>query len=115
MDELMIGQFHSDVVLELVKDHGISRPRMRPVDYPCFPELMRVEVSRQLRELFPLGTRFKSMVKVCQKHHGDKPHGPPYLKVYQIGVIVSSIKDQGLVAKLDPSGTDGRKYFYIYE
>ena len=76
---------------------------------------MRVEVSRQLRELFPLGTRFKANVKVCQKHLGSKPNGPPYLRVYKIGVVVSSIKDKGLVAKLDPSGADGRKYYYIYE
>lgn len=107
------GNFYDDVELELIKDEGISRPRMRPVG--GFSVEMRVEVSRQLRELFPLGTRFKANVKVCQKHLGSKPNGPPYLRVYKIGVVVSSIKDKGLVAKLDPSGADGRKYYYIYE
>jgi hypothetical protein len=113
MREPIVGEFADGVLLELVKDHGISRPRMRPISE--FPEDMRVEVSRQLRETFPLGTQFETQVKVCQKHHGSKPHGPPYLKVYEIGVVVSSINDKGLVAKLDPSGADGRKYYYIYE
>jgi hypothetical protein len=35
--------------------------------------------------------------------------------VYGIGVIVSSIKEKGIVAKLDPTGVDGRKYYYKYE
>ena len=107
------GNFYDDVELELIKDEGITRPRMRPVD--GLPVEMRVEVSRELRELFPLGTRFKANVKVCQKHIGSKPNGPPYLRVYEIGVVVSSIKDKGIVAKLDPSGADGRKYYYINE
>ena len=107
------GNFYDDVELELIKDEGISRPRMRPVD--GFPVEMRVEVSRELRELFPLGTRFKANVKVCQKHIGSKPNGPPYLRVYEIGLFVSSIQDKGIVAKLDPSGADGRKYYYINE
>ena len=59
------GNFYDDVELELIKDEGISRPRMPPVE--GFPVEMRVEVSRQLRELFSLGTRFKANVKVCQK------------------------------------------------
>ena len=108
-----VGEFHSEVLLELIKDHGVSRPRMKPITK--FPEDLRVEVSRQLREEFPLGTRFEARVKVCQKHRGSKAHGPPYLRVCEIGVVVKSFRDTGLVAKLDPSGADGRKYFYIFE
>ena len=113
MSDLTIGEFHSEVLLELIKDRGVSRPRMKPINK--FPEDLRVEVSRQLRKDFPLGTKFEARVKVCQKHVKGKPSGPPYLKVYGIGVIVSSVKDKGIVAKLDPTGADGRKYFYIYE
>ena len=108
-----VGEFYSEVLLELIKDHGVSRPRMKPTNK--FPEDWRVEVSRQLREEFPLGTRFEARVKVCQKHVRGTPNGPPYLRVYEIGVLVKSIRDTGLVAKLDPSGADGRKYYYIYE
>lgn len=108
-----VGEFHSAVLLELIKDQGVSRPRMQPITN--FPQHWRIEVSRQLREEFPLGTRFEARVKVCQKHVKGKPNGPPYLRVYEIGVIVSSIKEKGLVAKLDPTGVDGRKYYYKYE
>ena len=113
MTEFRVGDFYSDVLLELIKDHGVSRPRMKPLN--MFPKDFRVEVSRQLREEFPLGTKFEARVKVCQKHAKGKPNGPPYLRVYEIGVIVSSIKEKGIVAKLDPTGVDGRKYYYKYE
>ena len=111
--DFVIGNFYSDVLLELIRDCGVSRPRMKPVNQ--FPADFRVEVSRQLRENFPIGTKFESRVKICQKHVNGKPNGPPYLRVYDIGVIVSSIKEKGIVAKLDPTGVDGRKYYYKYE
>ena len=102
------------LVLELIKDSNMTRPRMKPVY--GFPESTRVEVSRKIRELFPLGTRFKAKVRLCQKHYPDGSiKGNPYLRVQEeIGVIVSSIKDEGLIAKLDPTGKSGRKYYYVY-
>ena len=65
------GNFYDDVELELIKDEGISRPRMRPVG--AFPIEMRVEVSRQLRELFPLGTRFKANIPSVTLGQGKWP------------------------------------------
>ena len=110
----MIGGFRDEVEMELVKDKGISPPRMKPLT--DFPEVDRVEVSRTLGESFPLGTRFMARVKVCQKHNRDGTSlGSPYLKAYRVGVVVSSISDKGFVAKLDPTGVDGRKYYYIYK
>jgi len=110
----IIGEIRSEVILELICEPGISRPRMKPVT--DFPETTRVEVSRKLREIFPLGTQFKTRVKVCQKHALDgTPLGKPYLNVNDIGVIVATIPDKGLVAKLDPTGVSGRKYYYVLE
>jgi hypothetical protein len=109
------GSVINNIELELIKDSGISRPRMRPVE--GYPKSTRVEVSRKLREMFPLKTRFLATVKVCQKHWKEtgKPKGDPYFKAIKIGVIVSSIPDKGFVAKLDPAGADERFYYYIYE
>lgn len=110
---MIIGEYRDDVTLELVKDPGISRPRMMPVG--DFPSTTRVEVSRRLREMFPLGTQFKARVKVCQKHARDgSPIGNPYLRVCDdIGVLEETIKNPGLVARLDPGGSDSRKYYYL--
>ncbi len=109
------GSVINDIELVLIKDSGISRPRMQPVN--GYPKSTRVEVSRKLREKFPLNTRFLATVKVCQKHWKEtgKPKGEPYLRATEIGVIVSSIPDKGLVAKLDPAGADDRLYYYIYK
>ena len=114
MGSFAVGQSVDRVVLQLTKDAGVSRPRIFPVSH--FPKAMRVEFPRKLREQFPLGTKFQARVKVCQKHNKDgTPRGAVYLSASKIGVIIKSIADRGLVAKLDPSGADGRKYFYIRE
>jgi hypothetical protein len=111
--DMIVGDFHEDVMLELIKDDGISRPRMMPVG--LFPSSTRVEVSRSIRERFPLGTRFVACVKICQKHNADGScNGNPYLKVYgTLKVILDTISDQSLIARLDPTGADGRKYYYV--
>jgi len=57
------------VLLETFRPKGASRPRVRPVS-----ELLNdilVEFPRNLRTEHPIGTRFRSNVKVCQKHNQD--------------------------------------------
>lgn len=114
ISEMTVGEYRKDVVLELINDDAMSRPRMKPVtDYPAS---IRVEVSRKIRELFPIGTQFKADVKVCQKHSPDGLCvGQPYLRAYDVGVLVHTIKDPGIVARLDPTGKDGRKYYYVWQ
>ncbi|MCX2478370.1 hypothetical protein OQY15_04665 [Pedobacter sp. MC2016-15] len=48
-----------------------------------FPEDIRVEFPRSLREDNPIGTRFKADLKVSQKSNKSNgfPIGPPYLVV----------------------------------
>jgi hypothetical protein len=67
-DNLSVGDFYEGVLLETCRDENqsIIRPRVRPLEY--FPERMRVEFPRTLREKYPIGTRFRADVTVGQKH-----------------------------------------------
>jgi hypothetical protein len=107
-----VGQFFGQIELELCRDNGISRPRARPVSN--FSPDTRTEMSRHLREMFPIGTRFIATVKVCQKHNpGGQPFGKPYLKVYDLALIATSIPDEGLVAKVKSGSVSGLSYEYV--
>ncbi len=79
--DFKIGDYFSGVLLETFKEDRISRPRVRPLD--VFPDNIRVEFPRQLREDNPLGTRFRAVVKVSQKTNKNtgKLIGVPYLTV----------------------------------
>lgn len=79
-----------------------------------FPPDLRVEFPRKLREMFPIGTRFKATLKVCQKHIDGEPHGPPYLKAYDIAVIAASVRDEGLMAKIRAGSISGLTYDYVW-
>ena len=57
------------VLLETFRPKGASRPRVRPVSE--LPNDILVEFPRNLRTEHPIGTRFRSNVKVCQKHNQD--------------------------------------------
>ena len=107
-----IGLFFGNVELETCKDASISRPRVQPIT--TFPSDTRVEFPRRLREMFPIGTHFMATVKVCQKHLDNKPHGPPYLKAYDISVIASSVSDSGLMAKVQSGSISGLAYKYVW-
>ena len=73
-----IGDFFTGILLETCKDAKISRPRVRPIEY--FPENMRVQFPRDLREKHPIGTRFRANVHVAQKHNKDgSKRGGTYL------------------------------------
>jgi hypothetical protein len=110
-----VDRVFESVTLETCQDSDVTRPRVRPVD--TFPDSVRVEFPRAPREDFPIGTRFRATMTVCQKHSDATglPKGPPYLRATEIGVIVSSIKDKGLRAKLKPGSISGRSYYYVWE
>jgi len=105
-----IGHFFGSVELETCVDPGVSRPRVKAVTF--FPASTRVEFPRKLRETFPIGTRFKATVKVCQKTVDGEPNGPPYLKAYDIALVASSVPDPGLIAKVRKGSISGLSYDY---
>lgn len=107
-----VGRFFGHIELETCRDDSISRPRVRPIG--SFSPQTRVEFSRTLREMFPIGTRFMATVKVCQKHIDGKPYGPPYLKAYDVAVIVASVSDPGLMAKVRKGSMSGLAYDYVW-
>ena len=111
------GTYHKGVLLQTYQDGSVSRPRVRPVSH--FEENVNVRFPRKLREDFPIGTMFRACVKVCQKHwnHNGEPKGQPYLHVDEadIEVIIQSIPDPGLRAKLKPGTVSGRAYIYVME
>ncbi len=91
----VVGQSFKGVTLETCRDVKVTRPRVRPADQ--FPNDVRVEFPRKLRELFPIGTRYKVTVKVCQKHNKDgSKKGGPYLRASDIALIPDSVPDEGL-------------------
>jgi hypothetical protein len=106
----VIGQFFGGVELETCTDPGVSRPRVRSIT--VFPPTMRVEFPRQLREIFPLETRFMATVKVGRKTIGGEPNGPPYLRAYDIAVIAASVPDEGLMARVRKRSISGLSYEY---
>lgn len=110
--ETLIGRFFGFIVLETCRDANVSRPRVRPTG--SFSPDVRVEFPRHLRELFPIGTHFIATVKVCQKTLDGQPHGPPYLKAYDIAVIPASVSDQGLMAKVRTGSISGLAYAYVW-
>jgi hypothetical protein len=114
-DLLIKGNRVTSVMLESCRDSTVTRPRIRPVSH--FSETLRVEFPRDLRSSLPIGTRFMADIKVAQKHSlktGER-NGPPYLIASNIGIIVSSIPDQGIQAKLKSGSISGRAYYYIWE
>ncbi|MCC7258313.1 MAG: hypothetical protein IT486_08065 [Gammaproteobacteria bacterium] len=112
---LVEGDIYENVMLETTRGEDVSRPRVKPASH-C-PAALHVWFPRDLRTAFPIGTRFRATVKVSQKHwaHSGEPKGEPYLSASNIGVIVASIPDVGMHAKLKPGSKSGRAYYYIWE
>ena len=110
--EMLVGQFYGHIELETCRDVDVTRPRVRPTD--SFSPDIRVEFPRALREMFPIGTRFLATVKVCQKTNDGKPHGPPYLKAYDVAVIADTVSDRGLMAKVRKGSVSGLAYDYVW-
>lgn len=108
----LVGRFFGHIELETCRDPTVSRPRVRPVR--SFSENIRVEFPRELREAFPIGTRFLATIKVCQKNIKGEPHGPPYLRAYDIAVIPASVADVGLMAEVRRGSISGLAYQYVF-
>jgi hypothetical protein len=115
IERLDLHDVYEGALLETTRDEGISRPRVRPV--VGLPRDIRIEFPRRLREEYPIGTRFRATVKVCQKTKNGLPHGPPYLRADEESIyVVSEFKpNRRLFAVLRPGTISGRAYDYIYD
>jgi len=111
--EDMIGEFFSGVELETCRDIDLTRPRVRALGE--FDPNIRVEFPRDLRERFPIGTRYQATVKVCQKTSNGRLKGPPYLKAYDIALIPESVPDEGLLARVREGSISGLAYHYVWK
>ena len=112
-----IGEYIKGVTLETCREDqksGVARPRVRPLDY--FESTLRVEFPRKLRELFPIGTRYKATVKVCQKKDAKgEPAGRPYLSASEVALIPESVPYVGLVAQVKAGSVSGLAYKYVWD
>jgi hypothetical protein len=110
-DHLSEGDFYEGVLLETCREENrsITRPRVRPLEY--FPEWMRVEFPRSLRETHPIGTRFRADVTVGQKHWSSgMPKGPLYLAARPLSIVrdISYAPEVKLMAVPKPGTFSGR-------
>ena len=107
---LIEGDVHRKVMLETCRDQDVTRPRVRPVSH--FPPDTRVWFPRALRTEFPIGTRFYATVK-REVEAGRQAY--VVLSASNIGVIVESIPDPGIRAKIKPGTISGRAYYYVWD
>jgi hypothetical protein len=110
--DFSIGDQFEAVLVETFRERGISRPRVRALEY--FPDWMRVEFPRDLRARHPIGTRFRADVTVKQKHNGSIPNGPPYLVADRSSIIreVGYKPRPTIMAVIRPGTISGRTYDY---
>lgn len=112
---LSVGDLYEGVLLETCRDENrsITRPRVRPLEY--FPNKMRVEFPRHLRERHPIGTRFRADVTVGQKHWSNgNPKGPLYLAARPTSIVrdISYTPDPKVMAVRKPGTISGRAHDY---
>lgn len=103
------------VILETCKDNGISRPRVRPYQSNVFPQDIRVEFPRNLREEYPIGTRFIADLKVLQKTSKSTGEliGAPYLRVNTKTIqIDTSFIPESQVIPIRQNTRSDRVYIY---
>jgi len=110
-NELIIGDRFEGVLLETIKGKSSSRPRVRPLEY--FDQEIRVEFPRHLREDNPLGTRFRSDVKVSQKTKNGEPWGKPYLVATDSSIIKLDYTPKNLIQAIILNTASDRAYDYI--
>ena len=111
MKELIVGQFFGNVLFETFRDQGVTRPRVRPIS--DFDQSILVDFPRDLREMFPIGTRFMATAKVCKKHRPDgTPYGRSYLYAKDIALVADSVRDTGLIARVREGSISGLSYQY---
>jgi len=102
------------ITLETCRESGASRPRVRALSY--FPGEMKVEFPRALREEYPIGTRFRANVKVCQKHNADgSVKGVKYLLADKNTIVLDKnfTPSQLIFALQKNDSKSGRAYDYV--
>lgn len=102
------------ITLETCRESGVSRPRVRALSY--FPREMRVDFPVALRTEYPIGTRFRANVKVCQKHNVDGSlKGVKYLYAdKKTIVLVKDFTPSQLIFALQKNDSkSGRAYDYV--
>jgi hypothetical protein len=114
-ENITVGDFYEGVLLETCRDENksITRPRVRPLEY--FPKWMRVEFPRNLREKYPIGTRFRADVTVGQKHWSNGVEkGPPYLAARPSSIVreVGYAPEIKIMAVQKPGTISGRAHDY---
>jgi 5-methylcytosine-specific restriction endonuclease McrA len=68
--DYQVGDHFSGVLLETFRDTRRARTRIRPLE--IFPDEMRVGGFPKItRDQQPLGSRFRALVKVCQREDGE--------------------------------------------
>ncbi len=110
-NELIIGDRFEGVLLETIKGKRSSRPRVSPLEY--FDQEIRVEFPRHLREDNPLGTRFRSDVKVSQKTKNGEPWGKPYFVATDSSIIKLDYTPKKSIQAIKLNTASDRAYDYI--
>lgn len=73
-DEMHDGRYHQVIVESFIPTFNESTSaliRMRPVPGQGFPPEIRVECNRDMREVFPVGTRFMMTACLSTKHNKE--------------------------------------------
>ena len=112
--ELVENELFEEVLLETFIPKEMSRPRVRPL-YEL-PRNIFVEFPMNLRLENPIGTRFTSNVKVCQKRNRDgSPRGRKYLCADKKSIrLVTEHSPLRKIYAIQKSGTvSDRSFEYI--
>lgn len=113
--DLIIGSEYSLVELETCVAGKTSRPRVRPLK--PFPDSIKVEFPRLLREKYPIGTRFRADVIACQKTNkkDGSLRGSLYLRaIPETIILVENFTPKLMImALLKASSVSGRSYEYV--
>lgn len=115
MNDYEVGDYFSGILIETFRESGISRPRVRPVN--AFHRSIRVEFPRKLREEYPIGTRFRAVVKVCQKTNKGTGQliGDNYLLAVNGSIELDSSYSPLRQVFAIPAGFGDRLYTYVEE
>lgn len=72
-EDLTVGNYLQNIKCESFLDRETGRVRVRPLPDQGLPTDIVIECSREIREMYPIGTRFLAEnVKVCIKPYGRK-------------------------------------------
>lgn len=109
-----IGKVFEGALVETYICPETSRPRVRAIQDEI-PKEWKVDFPKAPREEYPIGSRFRCNVKVCQKHNSDgSPKGQPYLFADKHTILhVNDFEpEKNTHAVLNPEAKSGRVYSY---